>query len=223
MEETFFNNIIFDFGGVICNIDISITEKAFVDLGIRQFDKEYSVTERDNFFGSFETGKIMPHQFREILKNYFDRPVTNQQIDDAWNALLQDIPVSRIALLRKLAQQHRLFLLSNTNEIHYTKYLKELQIVHGIPGFGELFEKAYFSHQIGLRKPFREVFDFVVNDAVLDRNETLFIDDSIQHVEGARKAGLHAYHLSEGEDITDLFSPEMQFLRPLSSSPHPRG
>ncbi len=215
MERTSFSNIIFDFGGVVCNIDISITEKAFVDLGIRQFDKEYSVTERDNFFGSFESGKITPDQFRETLKHYFDRPVTGQQIDDAWNALLQDIPVSRIGLLRKLAKQYRLFLLSNTNEIHYTKYLKELQEVYGVSGFEDLFEKAYFSHQIGFRKPFREVFDFVVGDAGLIRSETLFIDDSIQHVEGAKKTGLLAYHLREGESITDLFSPEMKFLRPL--------
>lgn len=208
-------NIIFDFGGVICNIDISITEKAFIEMGIRQFDKEYSVTERDNFFGSFETGKITPHQFRETLKKYFDRPVTGEEIDTAWNALLQDIPASRIALLRRLAPRYRLFLLSNTNEIHYSRYLKDLQDEHGVLGFEGLFEKAYFSHQIGLRKPFREVFDYVISDAGLNRNETLFIDDSIQHVEGARKAGLLAYNLRDGEDITELFSPEMQFLQPL--------
>jgi len=213
MKARLIRNIIFDFGGVICNIDISITERAFVELGIRQFDKEYSVTDRDNFFGSFETGKITPQQFRDTMARYFDKPVTGKEIDTAWNALLQDIPASRIALLRTLANHYRLFLLSNTNEIHFLKYLKELQEVHGVSGFEDLFEKAYFSHQIGLRKPFREVFDFVVADAGLNRAETLFIDDSVQHVEGAREAGLQAYHLREGESITDLFSTEMQFLR----------
>ena len=215
-------NIIFDFGGVICNIDISLTEKAFIELGIRQFDKEYSVTERDNFFGSFETGKITPQQFRDTMAYYIDGQVTGQEIDAAWNVLLQDIPASRITLLRKLAQHHRLFLLSNTNEIHYSQYLKDLQDVHGIAGFEDLFEKAYFSHQIGLRKPFREIFDFVLRDAGIQADETLFIDDSIEHVEGARKAGLHAYHLKPGEDITELFNAKMQFLRPRGpSSPFP--
>ncbi|MBL7137281.1 MAG: HAD family phosphatase [Bacteroidales bacterium] len=212
MEGTLIRNIIFDFGGVICNIDISRTEKAFVALGIRQFDKEYSVTERDNFFGSFETGKITPQQFRDTMARYFDRPVTGNEIDVAWNALLQDIPASRISLLRNLTNHYRLFLLSNTNEIHYTQYLKDLQIVHGITGFEELFKKAYFSHQIGLRKPFREVFDFVATDAGLTRNETLFIDDSIEHVKGALKAGMKAYHLKPGEDVASLFNAEMQFL-----------
>ncbi|MBN1199224.1 MAG: HAD family phosphatase [Bacteroidales bacterium] len=215
MQQRDIRNIIFDFGGVICNIDVSITEQAFIELGIRQFDRAYSVTERDSFFGSFETGKITPHQFREALKPYFDKPVTEEEIDKAWNALLQDIPASRIDLLRTLSPHYRLFLLSNTNEIHYTKYLNDLQATYGVSGFGELFEKAYFSHQIGLRKPFPDVFDFVIHDAGLNRNETLFIDDSPQHIEGARKAGLLAYHLADDEDITVLFSPELTFLRTL--------
>lgn len=223
MAENPFTNIIFDFGGVICNIDISVTERAFSELGIRQFDKEYSVTERESFFSNFEMGKVSPAQFRETLKHYFDRPVTDRQIDDAWNALLQDIPPPRITLLRRLARKNRLFLLSNTNEIHYTKYLKELQVTYGVSGFGDLFEKAYFSHQIGLRKPLREVFDYVAGDAGLVRSETLFIDDSAGHAEGARKAGLLAYHLRSGEEITDLFSPEMLFLRSLEGSPLPPG
>lgn len=219
MEQPAIRNIIFDFGGVVCNIDVSITEKAFTDLGIRQFDTAYSVTDRESLFGNFETGQITPAQFREALKPFFNRAVPDEEIDRAWNALLQDIPVSRIALLRALSTRYRLFLLSNTNEIHYIKYLKDLQTIHGISGFGDLFEKAYFSFQIGLRKPFREVFDFVIKDAGLLADETLFIDDSDRHVMGAREAGLFAYHLLDGEDITGLFNSEMRFQRPLSSPP----
>jgi len=223
MEQPVIRNIIFDFGGVVCNIDVSITEKAFTDLGLRQFDTGYSVTDRESLFGSFETGQITPAQFREALKPYFNRPVTDEEIDRAWNARLQDTPASRIALLRSLSKHYRLFLLSNTNEIHYIKYLKELQAVYGVSGFGDLFEKAYFSFQVGLRKPFREVFDFVVMDAGILADETLFIDDSPQHVEGARNAGLFGYHLLGKEDILDLFTPEMKFQRPLSSPPFSPG
>ncbi len=205
-------SIIFDFGGVICNIDISITEKAFVDLGLRKFDNTVSLADRDTFFGRFENGLITPEQFRETLKKYFNRTVTDAEIDRAWNALLLDMPEPRIALLKNLRAKYRLFLLSNTNQIHFEHYLKDLQVVHGCKDFTDLFEKAYFSHQIGLTKPSRDVFDFVVGDAGLNRSETLFIDDSIQHVEGARKAGLLTYHLKKGEEFTDLFNPEMQFL-----------
>ena len=207
-------NIIFDFGGVICNIDISLTEKAFYDLGLKKFDKSYSVTDRDNFFGAFETGRITPQQFRDTLKEYIDKGVTDDEIDTVWNALLLDIPKQRIELLKQLRSTYRLFLLSNTNQIHYEHYLSDLQRIYGFRDFNDLFDNAYFSHQISLRKPFPEIFEFVINDADLTASETLFIDDSPEHVEGACKAGLHAYHLKPEEDITDLFNAKMQFLRP---------
>ena len=207
-------NIIFDFGGVICNIDISLTEKAFYDLGVKKFDKSYSTTERDNFFGAFETGKITAQQFRDTLKEYIEGEVTNDDIDRVWNVLLQDIPEKRIELLKQLRSTYRLFLLSNTNQIHYERYLSDLQKIYGFSDFNELFDKAYFSHHINLRKPFPEIFEFVVNDADILASETLFIDDSPEHVEGARKVGLHAYHLKQGEDITELFNAKMQLLRP---------
>jgi len=207
-------NIIFDFGGVICNIDISLTEKAFYDLGLKKFDKSYSVTDRDNFFGAFETGRITPQQFRDTLKEYIDKGVTDDEIDTVWNALLLDIPKQRIELLKQLRSTYRLFLLSNTNEIHYKYYLSDLQRIYGFRDFNDLFDNAYFSHQISLRKPFPEIFEFVINDADLTASETLFIDDSPEHVEGACKAGLHAYHLKPEEDITELFNAEIQFLRP---------
>jgi len=207
-------NIIFDFGGVICNIDISLTEKAFYDLGLKKFDKSYSVTDRDNFFGAFETGRITPQQFRDTLKEYIDKGVTDDEIDTVWNALLLDIPKQRIELLKQLRSTYRLFLLSNTNQIHYEHYLSDLKRIHGFGDFNELFERAYFSHQISMRKPFPEIFEYVINDADITASETLFIDDSPEHVEGACKAGLHAYHLKPEEDITELFNAKMQFLRP---------
>ncbi|MBL6964860.1 MAG: HAD family phosphatase [Bacteroidetes bacterium] len=207
-------NIIFDFGGVICNIDISLTEKAFYDLGLKKFDKSYSVTERDNFFGAFETGRITPQQFRDTLKEYVDKGVTDDDIDTVWNALLLDIPKKRIDLLKQLRPKYRLFLLSNTNQIHYEHYLSDLQRVYGFSDFNELFDKSYFSHQINLRKPFPEIFEFVLRDSGIKASDTIFIDDSLEHVESARKAGLHAYHLKPGEDITELFNAEMKLLRP---------
>jgi len=205
-------NIIFDFGGVICNIDISVTEKAFNKLGLRKFDNSYSVTERETFFSHFESGQITPAQFRETLRKYMAPGVTDAEIDRAWNALLLDLPESRIVLLQKLRKKYRLFLISNTNQIHYEHYLRDLQDRYGCRDFSDLFERVYFSHLIGLKKPSREVFDYVLSDAGILPGETLFIDDSIQHIEGARKSGLRVYHLKNGEDITTLFNPEMRFL-----------
>lgn len=201
-------NIIFDFGGVICNIDVRLTEKRFLELGVKSFDTQYSVVERDTLFGKLEEGTISPDDFRLEIRNFFSHTVTDLEIDDAWNALLLDIPMPRIRLIEALRNNYRLFLLSNSNEIHYQKYRKNFEDQFGYKDFDSLFEKAYFSYQLKLKKPGRAVFEYVLNDSRLNPEETLFIDDSIQHVKGATVAGMHAYHLNlvSGETILDLFS-----------------
>lgn len=203
----FVKNIIFDFGGVICNIDIGLTKSMFKRLGKSTFNTSYSVSEQENLFRKFERGSLTPQEFRNILKQQFPGPVTDAQIDEAWNAMLLDIPEPRIRLIEKLAKQYRIFILSNSNEIHYTKYLYDFQRRFGYSGFDALFEKAYFSFQIHLQKPGKEIFEYALNDSSLLPQETLFIDDSLQHIETAGSLGILTHHLliEQGEQITDLF------------------
>ena len=200
-------NLIFDFGGVICNIDIKLTEKAFMNLGLKKFDSERSFSDSVGIFEDIETGTITPQNFRNKLRPHFETPVTDEQIDIAWNTLLLDIPDARIRLIEGLRKYYRIFLLSNSNEIHYLKYLENFRDQFGYADFDALFEKAYFSFRVGLKKPSLEIFRYVLQDCQLDPSETLFIDDTQMHVEGARNAGINAYHLDvgKGEEIMDLF------------------
>jgi len=200
-------NIIFDFGGVICDLDIKRTEKKFFEMGLKSFDTDYSVSERDDLFRKLESGRLPVQEFHDLLRHFFTRPVTDNEIDEAWNALLLEIPVKRVQLLEEIRKWYRIFILSNSNEIHYQKYLSDFRINFGYQDFDKLFEKSYFSFQIHLQKPGREVFEYVLKTSGLKPSETLFIDDSIQHVEGANKTGIIGYHLKtkEGEQITDLF------------------
>jgi HAD superfamily hydrolase (TIGR01509 family) len=200
-------NIIFDFGGVICNIDLKRTEKRFVELGFK--DENYNSPDAGSkkLFGEIETGSISPQQFRDDLKKYFPGTVTDAQIDEAWNAMLLDIPEPRISLLEDLRKHYRIFLLSNTNEIHYLCYSENFRKKFGYAGFDALFVKAYFSYRIGLKKPSPEIFRYVLQDSLLDPAETLFIDDTLIHVEGAKNAGIHGCFLEieKGEQVTDMF------------------
>ncbi len=206
-EASSIKNLIFDFGGVICNIDVKRTEKRFKELGLQEFDTEYSVVERNTIFGKLEEGAITPQEFRHSIRKFFSRPLSDQQIDDAWNELLLDIPEPRIRLLESLRHNYRIFLLSNSNEIHYQKFRQDLRDKYGYSGFEELFEKAWFSYALKLKKPGRAIFDFVLKDRDLNPSETLFIDDTLQHVEGARSAGMNAclLDLKAGHNILDLF------------------
>ena len=132
-----------------------------------------------------------------------NKNISNEQIEVAWNAMLLDIPAERIKLIKLLSQQYKVLLLSNTNEVHFKSFEAQFNLVAGV-GIHEIFHKAYLSHEIGRRKPNKSTFEFILNDAKADAEETLFIDDTTIHVEGAESAGIRAYLLSSGEDILNL-------------------
>ena len=197
-------NIIFDLGGVILDIDYNLTVKAFEKLGIPNFKAQYSKMSQSNLFDNIETGKISPEEFRNLIREVAEKDVTDAEIDHAWNALILHLPQYRIEILKKLQDNYRLFLLSNTNKIHYDDYSEVIKRENGIEGLEPLFEKTYLSHEMGLRKPNPEIFNVVLNENNLVAEETLFIDDSPQHIASAKTLGIDHYHL-ENEDIGELF------------------
>ena len=198
-------NIIFDFGGVILNIDYTLTEIAFAKLGLKDFAGIYSQAAQKELFDDFEKGLVTPAYFRSEVKKYITQDVSDVQIDEAWNAMLLDLPEERVHLLDKLKSTHRVFLLSNTNDIHFTAFSSYMKNKFKRDIFAEAFEKYYVSHKVKMRKPDAEIFEFVVRENNLKKEETIFIDDSIQHIEGARKAGLNTLFLEKGKTILDLF------------------
>ena len=207
----FIKNILFDFGDVICDLDRKRTEKKFEEFGAPKIVRIGSPEEQDFQFqqivGRYEMGAISSNEFREIIKDHYLVTPSDQAVDDAWNALLLDIPESRIRLLEQIRENYRIFMLTNTNEIHYHRYLESFRKQYGYKDFDSLFEKAYFSYRIGLKKPDIEIFRYVLNNSHLNPSETLFIDDTLIHVDSARSLGIQAHHLQiqAGEQIMDLF------------------
>ncbi|GEM_PF-25681 len=197
-------NIIFDYGGVILNIDYNRTVKAFKNLGFLEFDQLYSKAIQTDLFDKLEKGLITAEDFYGQIRLITGPPLKDQQIETAWNAIILDMPPDRIQLLEKVKKHYRIFLLSNTNEIHNKLYSRLLLENYGYT-FEDLFEKAYFSYQIGMIKPDPAIFERVLRDNGLGSRETLFIDDSIQHIRGAEKTGIHTFFLGEGTEITSLF------------------
>ena len=197
-------NIIFDFGQVLLNIDPKLSAEAFFRLGVREGVDFWGSRSSSETLINLEKGIISPEEFRQSALEKLVPGVTSQQVDDAWNALLLDFPSSRVVKLRELGKSFRLFLLSNSNQIHYECYMGSFEKEFGF-GLGDLFEKLWFSHQVGLVKPDPEIFRFVLNDGGLKPGETLFIDDTLVHVEAARSVGINAWHLLPGTDICELF------------------
>ncbi|MCD6659687.1 MAG: HAD family phosphatase [Lentimicrobium sp.] len=196
-------NIIFDFGNVLLNINPALTAEAFKKLGIKDESDFFGGRSSIELMVKYERGQATSEEFIQAISASVSDKVTSEQIIDAWNALLLDFPSIRVELLQQLRSDYRLFLLSNTNQIHFEKYTQQFQAIYGYP-LESLFEKMWFSHQIGLSKPDTAVFEFVLKDKNLNPAETLFIDDTLMHVEAARKSGIYGWHLTQGSDVCEI-------------------
>jgi len=197
-------NIIFDLGGVILNLDTTATIKAYVDLGINDFENIYSQFSQTNLFDQFDKGLITENYFFNSIKNQFDLKKPLHDLEKAWNAMLLDFPKHRLEALSKHKKTHRTFLLSNTNETHIREFHNALHQSYGMRDLDQFFEKVYFSCRVNMRKPDKEIFELVLKQNHLDPTETLFIDDSIHHVEGAKKVGLQSVLIKTGEEFDEV-------------------
>jgi len=196
-------SIIFDLGEVLLNISYQNTIDEFEKLGIKNSSSFYSKKLQNNIFNLLETGKISEDEFvSEIKKNC--KNASEKEIIFAWNSMLLNLPENRISLLNKLKSEYNIYLLSNTNSIHIAAFEKRLG-KEKYSEFYNLFDKVYYSHQIGYRKPNAEAFQLIIEENNLNSDEVLFIDDSPQHIEGAKKLGINCYHLKDGEDVISLF------------------
>ena len=186
------------------NIDFDLTAKSFAALGIAHFNEMYSQKNADQLFRHFEEGKMNEKEFYDAFRKSGNLTLTDDQIKNAWNALLIDYRIPALDTLKKLKHSYKLFLLSNTNFIHqvaFTGIFKD-QVKEGF--LEDYFDKIYYSHDIGIRKPAKEAFEYVIKENNLSPDETLFIDDSIQNLKPAEELGLQTILLKPGMGIEDL-------------------
>ena len=196
MQEV--KNLIFDFGNVIFEIDFKKAQQSFTNLGIEDVDGFFAHKAHNSIFDDLETAKISPANFREEIRILVNKPLlTDNQIDTAWNSLLIGSFKENHNLLLRMRKKYRTFLLSNSNEIHYNWIMSYLKREFELENYDDYFEKVYFSQQMKLRKPNKEIFEQVLNENNLNPTETLFIDDSPQHIEGAKKLGIQTLLMTE--------------------------
>ncbi len=197
-------NIIFDLGGVFIQIDYSKTLKAFTDLQVQNFNTFYTQHHASDLFEALETGKLEAEEFYNNFRNHTNTTLRDEQIEDSWNALLGKFYPDRLEWLDAIRHKYKVFLLSNTNAIHHKAFMKIYREQTGNNNFDDYFIKAYYSHQVGLRKPYVEAYEYVLKKQGLKPSETLFIDDTLTNIEGAQKAGLQTVHLLPSMSLTEL-------------------
>ena len=196
--------IIFDLGGVIINLDTNATLAAFSRISNKSTDEISNAYEQVDFFKDYEIGAISDAEFRAAIRKSLDITASDQLIDEAWNAMLLDIPFSRIKAFKKLRKEFKLFVMSNTNHIHIRKFNEIFESLNTGAHFKDYFDKVYYSQEIGARKPNANAWTPILEEYNLEAQRALFIDDRLDNIEAAKKLGLQTFHNQELNDWLSL-------------------
>lgn len=193
------NTIIFDFGDIFINLEKEAQVEAFKKLGLPE-PNEYLIAQND----LFEKGKISELEFIESFQKFIPNADVHE-IRKAWNTIIGDFPLYRLEFLQLLSHKYRLFLLTNTDEIHISRF-EHMTGVSFFSDFYQCFEKVYYSYEMGMRKPDSEIFSYILNKHDLSPKRTLFVDDKKVNTDAAAELGIHVWNLQVGqEDVVDLF------------------
>jgi glucose-1-phosphatase len=197
MSDSSIKNIIFDLGGVILNIDAQLTIDAFRRLGWNGSAEDEMINKGKKLFHSLEKGTTSPESFHEHFRQLTGHNCSDQEIDEAWTAMILDIPPDRVMYLQDLRKDYRIYLLSNTNEIHKVKFHRMFKDAYGY-SFYDLFERNHYSHEMGLRKPDQNIYLQVLSENQLIAGESLFIDDVEENVIAAESVGINGLYIQPG-------------------------
>ncbi len=210
-EDIDFNRlstIIFDWGGVITNIEFQATVRAFQQLGHQDFMKYLNHDYQDNIFLKLETGFADISEFHTLMIREIGNHVSVGDINNAFCAMLLDTPVQRITLLKNLRLHFKIFLLSNTNAIHTQFFLSNYKNNTGAD-FTALFDNVYYSFNLGLRKPDRAIFEYVLSDIDAKPEQILFLDDSMPNILTAESMNLQVFQITPEYPVEKIFSQWM--------------
>jgi len=199
--------VIFDFGGVLFEIDYNAPVRAFEALGMESFAAAYSQAQQEEIFDLLETGKIPGEAFYEWISSYLPM-ATRAELENAWNSILLHLLPERVDYIFKLKEKGiRTFLFSNTNMLHVEVFERMVDKSYGLEKFKSAFEFVHYSNELGIRKPHPESFLEICRIHGLTPEKTIFVDDSIQHVEGSIRAGLIGLHLLPHQTPAELIDP----------------
>lgn len=199
------NNILFDLGDVIIDISIPATISKFAERSGLSTQQIHEIYYHSEIFLNYEKGILNDQQFFEATNQIFSADMSFVEFKKIWNGMLLRIPQERLFLLDRVSKHYRTFLLSNTNNLHllhFTEMMKEVSPGRPLESY---FERAYYSHQMGMRKPDAEIFEFILNQNDLRREETLFLDDNVDNIYGAAQVGISALLIKSPSQLFEIF------------------
>jgi putative hydrolase of the HAD superfamily len=198
-------NIIFDFGNVLFDLDLGRTGREMQQILGSDYAQIRQKLERDKVFELYEVGGLSTPEFIDALRFAAHPPLSEVQVTDAWNSIFIGMPAARFDMLLQLRERYKVFLLSNINDLHERWIEAYMEREHGIFDFERrYFDGVYYSHLLRLRKPNRDIYEYVLADAELLPDETIFFDDLEVNITGARQVGIQAILHPAGAEITEV-------------------
>lgn len=205
MKSKGIRNLLIDFGGVLIDLDRQKCIDNFKKLGFENVEELLNIYHQQGLFLQFEKGLITPSDFRDGIRDMMKKDVSDRQIDSAWNSFLVEIPRYKLELLLKLREKYVVYLLSNTNLIHW-KWACKNAFPYRTFQVENFFERTYLSFEMKMAKPDPSIFEHVISDAGIEASETLFIDDSLENCQVAQQLGINTYTPKAREDWGHLFN-----------------
>lgn len=193
-------NIVFDLGGVLIELDHTRPILRFKEIGVEDADRLLDPYEQKGVFLEVENGKISADEFCRRLREHTGKELTYEQIKYAWLGFIVDTPQYKLDYLLELRKKYNVYLLSNTNPIIQEGWARTNQFTPAGRPIGAYFDKMYTSYEVGVTKPDRRIFEYMIRDSGLLPSETLFVDDGKKNIEVARELGFETYQPANGED-----------------------
>ena len=197
-------NIVFDLGGVLVDLDFKGAINGLQQAGFANVKEQLQAFDRDGIFQKFELGEMSADEFRTAIRENSTVELTDEEVDNLWNAMLLEVPREKLELILHLRGKYMVYLLSNTNSIHWDYVRKNAFNYRGFR-VNDYFEETFLSYEMHLAKPDKAIFEKVLSDANLWPEETIFIDDSEENCKAAEEVGIHAHHYHIGDDLSKIF------------------
>ena len=198
-------NIIFDLGGVLVDLDFKAAINGLQEAGFANVKEQLLAFDREGIFQKFELGEMNADEFRAAIRENSTVTLTDEEVDALWNLMLLEVPREKLELILELRGKYMVYLLSNTNSIHWDYVCKNAFNYRGFR-VEDYFEETFLSYEMHLAKPDKAIFEKVLHDANLLPEETLFIDDSEANCKAAEEVGIHAHHYHIGDDLKEIFN-----------------
>lgn len=198
-------NIIFDFGNVLFDLDLEAPHRTIAALLGNEYEAAREKLRAAGVFTLYETGGLSTEEFLDAVRFSGKTPLLPEQVTAAWNSIFVGMPRERFDLLLRLRQEYQVFLLSNINELHADWIDQYMLREHNLSDFQtRYFDAVYYSHLIRLRKPDRVIYEYVLADAELAPEETVFIDDLPENIAAAEEVGIRGILKTPELDVLAL-------------------